>query len=275
MSWTVVALVLAAAALHAAWNTGVKAGAEPQHATGRLCLGGLAIGLVAAPLLPLPAPASFPFLALSAGIHIVYFCLTAAAYARADLSLAYPMMRGGGLMVTTLIAPFVFTDQLSVLGLAGVCLVGLALAGLAWRAGTRGLPVILGNALVIGAYSVTDGLGARASAAPLAYTVWVFALGALGNLALLGLREPAMLRRLLRPRDIGLGVMGAAASVGSYGLVLTAMTMAPVALVAALRETSMLFATAFAAFLLKEQVGMRRVAAAATVAVGAIAIKLA
>lgn len=275
MSWTVIALVLAAAALHAAWNTGVKAGGSPEVSTARLCLGGLVIALVAAPLLPVPDGASWPFLALSVAIHLVYFRLTAAAYARADLSLAYPMMRGGGVMVTAIAAPFVFADTLSLPGLVGVGLVGLALASLAWRSGSGGMAFIIGNALTIGAYSVTDGLGARASGAPLAYTVWVFALSGLVNLALLAPIRPGLIRGLVRPRDLVLGLAGAAASVGSYGLVLTAMTMAPVALVAALRETSMLFATAFAAFLLHERVGRRRVMAAVTVAAGAIAIKLA
>ncbi|TDP47338.1 EamA family transporter [Zavarzinia compransoris] len=281
MSWSVLFLILAAAALHAAWNTGVKAAGTPALATARLCLGGIVIAVVALPFLPLPAAAAWPFLAGSTVVHVVYFALTAAAYARVDLSIAYPMMRGGGVMVTTLVSPLVFADSLPALGLGGVAVVVLALAALAATAGrrafgTRGLTVIAANALVIGAYSLLDGLGARASGAPLAYTIWVFALGAFGNLGLLALTEGrGFLAPLARPRDLGLGIAGACASVGSYGLVLTAMTLAPVALVAALRETSMLFATGFAAVLLHEKVGARRVAAACVVAAGAVMIKLA
>lgn len=281
MSWSVLLLILAAAALHAAWNTGVKAAGTPALATARLCLGGMIIAVLALPFLPQPAPAAWPFLIASTIVHVAYFALTAAAYARVDLSIAYPMMRGGGVMVTTLVSPLVFADSLPPLGLGGVLVVVVALAGLAATAGQRafgprGLGIVTANALVIGAYTMLDGLGARASGAPLAYTLWVFALGALGNLGLLALTEGrAFLAQLGRARDLGLGIAGACASVGSYGLVLTAMTLAPVALVAALRETSMLFATGFAALLLHEKVGGRRVAAACAVAAGAVMIKLA
>lgn len=281
MSWSVLLLVLAAAALHAGWNTAVKAAGSPALATARLCLGGLVIAVVALPFLPLPAPASWPFLAASVLVHVVYFALTAAAYARADLSIAYPMMRGGGVLVTALASPFVFADLLPPGGLAGILLVGLALSGLAFTGGRQafrpgGLAVVLANAAVIGIYSLLDGRGVRASESPLAYTILVFSLGGLGNLVLLALREgPGRLAPLLRPRELALGTAGACASVGSYALVLTAMTLAPVALVAALRETSLLFATAFAAFLLHESVGRRRALAACGVALGAVLIKLA
>lgn len=281
MTWTVLLLVLGAAALHAGWNTSVKAAGSPAQATARICVGGIVIAACALPFLPVPAPAAWPFLAASVAVHLVYFALTSAAYERVDLSVAYPIMRGGGIMVTALLAPFVFADHMPPLGLAGIGLVGLALAALAFGSGrrgfdTRGLAIVGGNALVIGAYSLLDGLGARASDAPFAYTLWVFSLGAFGNLALLALRGRGdLLRPLANPRALALGILGGASAMGSYGLVLTAMTLAPVALIAALRETSMLFATGFALFLLHEKVGARRVAAACTVAAGAILIKLA
>ncbi|MCF4165404.1 DMT family transporter [Zavarzinia compransoris] len=281
MTWTVLALVLGAAALHAGWNTAVKAAGSPFVATARICIGGIALAAPVLPFLPLPAPAAWPFLAASVLVHLVYFVLTAAAYARVDLSVAYPIMRGGGIMVTALAAPFLFSDHLPPFGLAGIVLVGLALAALALGTGGRGfgrggLAVVTANALTIGAYSLLDGLGARASGAPFAYTLWVFSLGAACNLGLMVLRgRIGALRALLNARDFGLAVLGGASAMGSYGLVLTAMTLAPVALVAALRETSMLFATGLALFLLHEKVGARRVAAACLVAAGAVLIKLA
>lgn len=281
MTWTVLALVLCAAALHAGWNAAVKAAGNPSAATARICLGGIALAVLALPFMPLPAHEAWPFLAASVLVHLIYFVLTAAAYARVDLSIAYPVMRGGGIMVTALAAPFLFADQLPPYGLAGIVLVGLALATLAigrsrGGAGQGGFAIVIANALTIGAYSLLDGLGARASGAPFAYTLWVFSLGAACNLGLMLLRgQGLVLRGLLTPRDLGIAIVGGASAMGSYGLVLTAMTLAPVALVAALRETSMLFATAFALFLLHEKVGAQRVAAACLVAAGAVLIKLA
>lgn len=280
LSWSVLFLVLAAAALHAGWNTAVKRAGSAERATARICVGGILIALATLPFIPWPAAAAWPYLAGSVAVHIAYFALTAAVYARADLSIAYPMMRGGGVMVTALLAPFIFDDPLPWPGLVGIGFVGLALTGLAFGGGrsafgARGLPFVLANALAIGAYSLLDGLGARASGAPLSYTILVFSLGAFGNLALIAGRDGiASLRPLLGPRDLSLAVLGGACCIGSYALVLTAMTLAPVALIAALRETSMLFAAGFAAVILHEKVGRRRLAAALLVAAGAVAIKL-
>ncbi len=279
MTWSVLLLVLAAAALHAGWNTAVKAAGLPGVATARLCVGGIVIAVFALPFLPWPAAGAWPFLAASVAVHVVYFRLTAAAYETVDLSLAYPMMRGGGILVTAALAPLLFTDALPWLGLGGIGIVGLALVGLALGGGRmtrRGFAVVGANALVIGAYSLIDGMGVRASGAPLAYTILVFSLGAAGNLSLIGAtRGIDALRALINRRDLALAIAGGASAIGSYALVLTAMTLAPVALIAALRETSMIFATGFAAFLLHENVGRRRAAAALALAAGAVAIKLA
>ena len=132
----------------------------------------------------------------------------------------------------------------------------------------------LANAVVIAAYTVVDGAGVRLSGHAAAYTMWVFLLTALPLVAWAGLRRRADLAAHFRSRW-HFGLSGGACTLGAYVLSLWAMTQAPVALVAALRETSILFGTALSALVLKERFGWTRHAAAAVVVSGAIILKLA
>jgi drug/metabolite transporter (DMT)-like permease len=137
----------------------------------------------------------------------------------------------------------------------------------------EGVSLALLNAVVIAGYTLIDGAGVRRSGAPAAYTLWIFLLtgAALAAWALLARRQ------VLRPyitRNWRLGLIGGFGTVTSYGLALWAMTVAPVALVAALRETSILFATAISGFVLKEKLGPARIAGALIIAAGAAALRL-
>ena len=149
----------------------------------------------------------------------------------------------------------------------------MALAGRG-RASGAGVALALLNAGVIATYTLIDGAGVRRSGAPVAYAMWLFLLNALPLVAwALVARRPALAR--YARGNLRLALVGGLGNLGSYGLALWAMTQAPVAVVAALRETSILFAMAIAGLVLGERVGARRLAAAALIALGAVGLRLA
>lgn len=275
------AAVLAAAAMHAGWNALVKSGAD-KLAEITLVTGAAALAAAAVlPLLPLPAPESRPYLAASVAIHTVYFALVGLAYRAGDLSFAYPLMRGTAPLATAALAVLVLGDALSATGWAGVALLSagvIALTRDGWRAAGppqgRTLAFALANAAVIVAYTLVDGAGVRLAGSAWSYVAWMFALQALPLAAvMLALRRQALLAALrARWRT---GAAGGVLTLTAYGIVLWAMTQAPIALVAALRETSVVFGVAIASLLLKERFGAVRWVAALLVAAGAAAMKLA
>ena len=228
------------------------------------------------PFLPPIAPAAWPYLAISGILEIAYYALLAAAYRHTDMSRAYPLMRGTPPLLVALVSSIALGMGLSVIGWVGIALISAGLLSLA-LGGTsgnpRGIQFAMANALVIASYTLVDSFGVRASGSPAAYTMWIFVLTG----------APLALWALLRRRGIiayaranwHLGLAGGFGTLISYGLVLWAMTMAPVALVAALRETSILFGTMIAAFVLGERVTRTRLVAVLIIATGAIVLKLA
>lgn len=273
------AIVLFGAALHAAWNAIVRASAQNFHNTVSIVLGaGFCVAWVL-PLLPLPAFACWPYLAASALIHVAYFTLLASAYRGAELSFAYPLMRGAAPALTALATALLLDEYPARGGWAGVLLIScgvIVLAGDSWRSATfRAAPALfaLSNAAVIAVYTLVDGQGARLSGNAWSYTGWLFLLTALLFLAIVTARGG---RAMVQPMRAGwrIGLLGGACSVASYGLALWAMTRAPIAVVAALRETSVIFAVIIAAVLLKEPITPLRVLSILMVCAGAAAIKV-
>ena len=169
-------------------------------------------------------------------------------------------------------------ERLSASAWAGVALVCAGVLATALSAGVRasraGVTVALLNACVIAAYTLVDGAGVRLSGAPVAYAGWLFALNAL---PLVGWALATRRRALVAyaRQNLGLGLVGGICNVGSYGLALWAMTAAPVAVVAALRETSILFGLAIAGLILRERIGPLQLAAAALIALGAVSLRIA
>ena len=274
ISLPVTLAVLGAAALHAVWNVMVKSGPDKDLETVAIAVGSGLIALLLLPLPPAPAPASWPWLAGSAAVHILYFVFLAGAYRHGELSYTYPIMRGGGPMIVALAGIFFF-KEIPLLGqAAGILLICAGILTFASGAhDRRATAFALGNAVVIAAYTLIDAQGARASGAPVSYTLWFFALngaviGAYG-LARRGAAMPAYLRRhSLR------AALGGACAVAAYAVALWAMTRAPVALVAVLRETSVIFAAVIATVVLKETFTKRRFGATTAVLFGLIALRL-
>ncbi|OYD82973.1 DMT family transporter [Azospirillum brasilense] len=278
--------VLAGALLHAGWNTALKAGGGSGSDAVLVVAGSAFIALLLLPFVPAPSVASAPYLCVTAVLHVAYYRLLTAAYRDGAMSHAYPLMRGTPPLVVALCSGVFLGEGLSAGAWAGTGLVcggilGLTLLGRgsgqsgSGRSGSwRGNTCALANALVIAAYTVVDGIGVRLSGAPAGYTLWCFLLLSVPMVGGALLRDAkGFLSHARRRWMVALG--GGAASIASYGLALWAMTIVPVAVVAALRETSILFAMALAALVLKERVGPVRLASGAVIALGAVSLRLA
>ena len=278
MSLSVLLAVLFGALLHASWNISVKLDNDKHRATAGVFIGSGVIAACVLPFLPLPARAAWPYLATSVVAEMVYGVLLAAAYRRGDLSHAYPLMRGTAPLLVAVGSVVLIGEHLSPGAWVGVALVSGGILSLILAARGREHSAVatrlaLLNAGVIACYTLIDGIGVRVSGQPIAYTLWLFLLT--GSLWLLWwiwtLRSdawPAMRRQ--GPR----WMVGGACSAGSYGIALWAMTLAPIAAVAAVRESSIVFGTALAAVLLRERVTALRAVAASLVAAGVFAIRL-
>jgi drug/metabolite transporter (DMT)-like permease len=270
--------VLFGALLHATWNAAIKSGRDKFLDTVLVATGAGVIAAMALPFLPMPALASLPYLAMSGALQIVYFVLVAGAYRTADLSYAYPLMRGTAPLLVACASGVLLGEDLTVRAWIGVLLICgnvLALTFLNGRLGARLVPTAfaLGNATVIAAYTLVDGIGARLSGHTVAYTLWLSLLTGVPLLSWTVWRHPLALAGYLKSRWT-IGLLGGACTLGSYGLALWAMTRAPVATTAALRETSILFGIVLAALVLKERVGIARLLAGAGIALGATALRL-
>jgi drug/metabolite transporter (DMT)-like permease len=279
ISLPVTLAVLGAALLHAAWNALLKSGADKQLDAVGLAAGSGLLALLAAPFLAAPSPESYPWIAASAVVHIAYFWLLAGAYRWGDMSFTYPIMRGGGPLIVTVAGVLAFGEVLpwaETLGVALICAGILAFAthpAPDAQALRKSLGYALANACVIAAYTLIDAQGARVSGAPVAYTLWFFVANGVTICAVNWLQRGAALPRHLA-RQWPRAAIGGACAVGAYAVALWAMTQAPVALVAVLRETSVVFAAVLGALFLKEPFTPRRIGATLTVLAGLIALRL-
>ena len=270
-------LVLLSALMHAGWNFVVKASADRFLDYTGLAVAGAVVAAVLLPALPLPAAASWPWLATTVFIHVGYYLLLMRAYQHADLSLAYPLMRGTAPVLIALAAPLT-GDTLTPLLLMGIALIagGIALpVGISIRRGgvsKTGLGYGFAVAAIIALYTVIDGIGARLSGNAVSYTLWLFFLNAWLVMGVAVWRRGTAALAHLRRRWL-FSLMGSVLTMGSYGIVLWAMTQASIPAVAALRETSVIFAALLGTWLLKERMGRWRIGGAALVALGAMAIR--
>jgi drug/metabolite transporter (DMT)-like permease len=271
--------VLFAALLHAAWNAMLKGGRDVLLDTAAII--GYA-GLVMLPFLfvvPVPARDSWPYLGASMAAHAAYYALMINAYRTGDLSLVYPLMRGVAPLVTAVLGIAWLGEMPAALAWAGMLLISAGVVLLALRSAGHAparaaVGYALANALVIAGYSLIDGTGARLAGSAWSYVVWLFVLDAIPFLGWLAASRGRSLADALWQRRRN-GLIGGGLSAGAYAISVWAMTQAPVALVASLRETSVLFATLIGARVLREKLNARRWAGVAAVVLGVIALKAA
>lgn len=278
MSALVAGLILLSAVMHAGWNFLVKHGSDGQLDTVGFAVGCSIIAIWLLPMVGLPNPACYPWLAATLVVHVAYFLLLAEAYKHVDFSLAYPLMRGSAPVLIVLMAPWL-GEVISALQIVGVVMIALGLGlpawiGKPWQADNhRGLMICLVNAVVIALYTVLDGIGVRLSGHAASYTLWLFLFNSWGILAvIIWRRSLAEVTQHMR-QSWRKATLGAAMSMTSYGIVLWAMTQTSIPVVAALRETSVIFAALLGTWLLKEQMGIWRILGAAFVGLGAAVIR--
>jgi len=271
-------IVIFAALLHAGWNAIVKGAGDTRLTTVLVLACSAIIAVVTLPFLPQPAPASWPYLATTMVLQIGYFSLVAAAYRAADMSTVYPLMRGLAPLLVASVGTVVLGEQPGPFGWLGIALICGGVLSMALRGrhtdARRGIILALINAVVIATYTLVDGTGARLSGAPISYVLWLNILAGVPFLAWGLLRHRAPLLQHIR-RNWMLGFVGGIANIASYGLALWAMTQAPIAIVAALRETSILWGTLIAVLILRERIDAPRLIATGIIAAGAVAIRLA
>lgn len=272
-------LVLLAALMHASWNAIAKSAANKLLDVTTMALAGGAMCALALPFLPVPEPEAWPWLAASLLLHFLYFMALVGAYNNADLSHAYPLMRGVAPLLVAVFGAFLLDERLTVKMWAGVALIssGILLPFWLGTGDKRGLlkssGFALANAAIIATYTLVDGFGTRLSANALSYCLWLFLLDPLPILAIALARHGNGVWRHLRQRWITCTI-GGGLTVLAYGIVLWAMTRAPIAAVSALRETSVIFAAVIGAVFLREGFGPLRVVGAVLVACGIAALRL-
>ena len=277
MSLGVLLLVLLAALLHAGWNLIVKAGHDTRLTTAAVYGGAGVLAALALPFVPPPARASWPFLAAAAATEILYSALLAAAYRVGDLSHAYPLMRGSAPLLVALGSGALIGEHLSPGVWGGVALVSGGIFSMIVDARSQGhsrtaTRLALLNGLVIATYTSLDGVGVRLSGEPVTYSLWLSLLVGIPWLVWAGVWGGAHRRPALRAQ-LPAAALGGVGSVVSYTLALWAMTRAPVAAVAAVRESSIVFATVLGALVLRERVTRGRALAALAIALGVCAIR--
>jgi drug/metabolite transporter (DMT)-like permease len=280
LSVGVAAAVLAAALFHATWNAILRVQGERLSGIGLIATASALIVLPLLPFLPLPAVASWGWLALSVAFHTGYNASLATAYNHGGLSRVYPLARGAAPPLTLAASLMFLPDTLGPLSVAGVCVLATGILVLAFEGGIGGLtksPAAVGYALLtavfIAGYTIADGQGARLAGSPHAYVAWLFLLEGLPLVGFLVIRRRAALvvaaRRSWRP-----ALLAGLLSLLAYWIVVWAMTRAPIALVAAVRETSVVFALVIGVVVLGETVSRIRVVAVLLVAAGLVLMRL-
>jgi phosphonate utilization associated putative membrane protein len=287
METGVVLAVLVGAMLHASWNALVKSSGDKQLDIALVHFLGAVVSLPLLWWVGLPPVESWPYLAGSLAIHVAYYITLNGAYQHGELGTTYPIMRGSAPMLVALGSSTVLGESLTLaawLGVAAVTL-GVLMVGLSRPAQAlhhhRAIGFALANAVVIAAYTFVDGSGVRTTVAngqtAASYVVLLFVLDGIPYPALVFARRSAEGRRAIAAyarKRWPLATLGGLASLGSYWIALWAMTRAPVAAVSALRETSVLFATALSVLVLKERFGLQRAIGAVVIVAGVIALRL-
>lgn len=269
--------VLGSAVLHAAWNAVIRSGADRLLHTGAIVFW---TGVLALPFLWFvapPATESWGFLALSNAVHMLYYVALASAYRTGNLSFAYPLIRGLAPLLVALGSAIFFNDILRPLGWTGILLVCAGVLMIAFRSRASGsLATVLWSLLcaaTIAVYSLSDGHGVRLSGSVVGYGAWMYVLEAIVFGA--GLVAAGRGRALTAyiAGNWRSTLLGGAMSAAAYGISLWAMAHAPVALVSATRETSVLFAALIGVFLLKEHFSRRQWLGATAVVLGTLVLR--
>jgi len=257
--------------MHASWNAIIRSRGDRFHT---VFVMDIVIALAVLPVLffvPLPTNDVWPYIILSGAIHVAYSMLLAYLYAHGELGQVYPIARGSSPLLVTLGAALFAQEHLHPMAYLGVLLVSggiLSLAHRKLRSTRTAVALALTTGICIACYTVTDGLGARLNGHAIAYSLWMFFAQGVGMFIL----WIARLRHLplfdFRARVTQHATLGGAVALIAYTIVIWAMSVSPMGVVSALRETSVVFAALIGAFFLKEKLRFRRIAACTIIAIG-------
>jgi drug/metabolite transporter (DMT)-like permease len=276
MAAAAIVAALSSALIHAIWNALLKRGDDRLADAAFMAAASIVYALTLIAIFGLPADAAWPFIAGSAIAHVGYWTCMFKGYDQGDLSHVYTLARGSAPLLVTLGAAFAASEVPSVGAAAGIFLVcaGVFLVGASPRAPLKATMWALLTGMCIATYSVINGMGVRLAGNPFSY-IGPMTLGTFVPFGLFAFarRGPAMLLAHAKRDGLRAGVIGIISSAG-FAIALWAQTIAPIAQVTALRETSVVFGALIAFLFLKEHLGARRWGGAALVALGAGLIAL-
>ena len=279
MTAGVFAMVLGAALLHAAWNALVKINADRLVMIAIMMMSQVFVALLVIPFVAFPTPESWPYIWASTVLNTAYCIFLIGAYRYGDLSHVYPISRGSAPLIVAAISILIVGETLSAQASVSIVIIGLGIMSLTLTRGAAGFAepravlYALGTGLFIAGYTVVDGLGARLADSAHSYTFWVHLFNGIPiTLLALYLRRGQVFVSVRKSWKVGM--LGGLISLVAYWIVIWAMTQAPMAMVSAVRETSMVFAVLIGVFVLKERLDLARLASIGTTLAGTVLLKL-
>ncbi|QKF82351.1 DMT family transporter [Halarcobacter ebronensis] len=279
MSLTVMLVVLLAALLHASWNFLVKQNSNKNLSMSAVVLGHTPFAFIALLFVPMPEISSLPYIIAGALLHTGYQLFLLNSYKIGDLSQVYPLARGVAPLLVAFVAVFILKESLSYLEICAIIVICTGIISLVLVRRSDGLRnykaafLAIVTGCFIASYSIVDGLGARVSQSPVGFYSFLTILNAIIFMVFVSIKQPNTLKQVIT-KNSKLALSGGLFSFTAYSLVIWAFTMAPIPLVTALRETSIVFALLLGVFVLKERLDLVKLFASITTLIGAGLLKI-
>ena len=278
MASFVVLLVLLSALMHASWNAFLHLSGDRVWLLGMFSVPYVLVSAIGVCVLPLPAPASWPYIAASALLEFAYCFALIRAYRSGDFGQIYPIARGLSPLLVFAGALVFAHEELHTLAASGVVLVSLGIMSLAFRRGMRfsgeSVPWALVTGLFIATYSIVDGLGARLAGNPLSYIMWVYLLWNVPQFIVVCKLRGGAAQMFVSKGSAVRGMLAGVLALSAYCLVIEAFRYLPIAMVSALREMSSIFAVLIGWLFMREKLTARRMVACVLVTCGAVLIRM-
>ena len=279
MDSNVFLIVLLATIMHALWNGMVKKHPDKVVAVSGVVFGHVPCSIIAIIFLPTPSIECIPYIIVSAIIHQGYHWYLLSSYQIGDLTTVYPIARGSGPLVATLISILVLglvLDNLIILSICLICL-GTIFLGFYDQKGKKKSKIIqysLFTGFFIGLYSLVDGYGARVSLSAFTYISWSFILSSILFILLLKIKKHYNIFKKVKNKGKQIFWIGGTLSFAIYSIVVWAFTKAPIPMVGALRETSIFFSIFIGYFFLQEKITSIKIGSIILILVGVIGLKV-